>query len=548
MGRHSEFTVLGQPFFSVGGQTHNSSSYYPKDMERSFASVRALSGNTVSTPLCWDAFEPREGVFREDYVRGIIDEARRWGMHLVLLWFGTWKNGTMEYTPAWVKLDRQRFPRALCKDGTATACLSPHSEANRRADEAAFCRLLRVIRDYDGAVGTVLAVQVENESGMLAPTRRDFGPDGQRDFEAQVPAALLGWARSHPEGRLAGFWRAAGSRESGSWAQVFGRYGAEACSAWHTARYIDSIAAAGKAVYDVFLYANVWMDGGETPGGWDLGGLEYPCGGAVSKSLEVWYAACQALDAIAPDNYAFEPGRHMFNNRAYANAAMGWPLFVPESHANALNATLMFRAIGEWGAIGYHIFGCESVLDDAGALREQAQPMCRSMQMLLGVAHLIQRHRTDGRMHALWQLAGQDSAHLALDGWKCRVCYTGPGYGWNAMDFRHHEAIRQEGNLTTDLHGETGRGLLFQVSQNEFYLVGHKLRLLFNRYEPEDGSISPLWLNASMQANSMGTLIVEEGSFVDGVYVPLRTRSGDEARHGVWAQADCGVIHFMLAD
>lgn len=174
--------------------------------------------------------------------------------------------------------------------------------------------------------------------------------------------------------------------------------------------------------------------------------------------------------------------------------------------------------------------------------------MARAMHMLLAAEPLIQRHRTDGRMHALWQVPGQEGAHLLLEGWKCRVCFTGHGYGWNAMDFRHHDAIAEETRLTTDLHGETGRGLLFQVSPNEFYMVGHKVRLLFNRPEPDDGSISPLWMSASHQANGMGTLIVEEGAFENGVYVVNRRRSGDEARHGVWAQADCGVIHFILAD
>ena len=47
MKRHECFTVLGKPFFSVGGQLHNSSSYalgaaggekYMQDMATSFAS------------------------------------------------------------------------------------------------------------------------------------------------------------------------------------------------------------------------------------------------------------------------------------------------------------------------------------------------------------------------------------------------------------------------------------------------------------------------------------------------------------------------------
>lgn len=45
----------------------------------------------------------------------------------------------MEYTPAWVKKDRERFPRVRCKDGTETTVLSPHSRNNLEKDAEAFC-------------------------------------------------------------------------------------------------------------------------------------------------------------------------------------------------------------------------------------------------------------------------------------------------------------------------------------------------------------------------------------------------------------------------
>ena len=548
MKRQSFFTVKGKPFFSLGGQTHNSSSYFPNDMERSFESVRKLGGNTVATPVPWDRFEPWEGVYDEAYVKSIIDQARKWEMQLVLLWFGTWKNGTMEYVPQWIKQNPERFHRTLCPDGSATAVLSCHSEDNRSADAEAFCWLMQVLRDYDGEIQTVIAVQVENEPGILGPVRRDFGPDGNRDFAASVPERLIAYAMAYPDSRLNGFRLKAGGKESGTWTEVFGRYGAEACSAWHTARYIDSIAAAGKAVYDLFLYANAWLDGGRKGDGWDLGGLEYPCGGAVSKSLDVWYAACEALDVIAPDIYAGEPDRHLENQDIYAHPEAGWPLYVPESHAAGLNATMMFHAIGDRGAIGYHIFACESCLDNNGNLTEHAAPMKRSMVMIAAVTSLIEAHRTDGRMHALLQRPGQAGAHMELPGWKCKVSFQGTGEAWNAMDFRHHDAIRQETVPVTDVHAETGRGLLFQISDDEFFLVGHKIRLLFHRPEAADGSIPSIWMSPGHQANSMGTLIIEEGDFVNGAFVAKRVRSGDEARHGIWAQADCGVIRFKLCD
>lgn len=107
MKRHTCFTVLGKPFFSIGGQLHNSSGYalgaesgrkYEEDVKTAFDSLKALGANTVAVPVCWDAFEPEEGKFDIDYVRRMIDRIRQNDLHAVLLWFGTWKNGQMEST------------------------------------------------------------------------------------------------------------------------------------------------------------------------------------------------------------------------------------------------------------------------------------------------------------------------------------------------------------------------------------------------------------------------------------------------------------------
>ena len=59
-------------------------------------------------------------------------------MRLVLLWFGTWKNGKMHYVPEWVKQDTVKYPRMMTRDGRAIDVLSPNAPANLEADRAAF--------------------------------------------------------------------------------------------------------------------------------------------------------------------------------------------------------------------------------------------------------------------------------------------------------------------------------------------------------------------------------------------------------------------------
>ena len=83
MKRHTCFTVQGKPFFSIGGQLHNSTGY-ALDMEAAFAALKAVGANTAAVPVCWDAFEPEEGSFDCDYVRRIIDQVRAHDMHVIL--------------------------------------------------------------------------------------------------------------------------------------------------------------------------------------------------------------------------------------------------------------------------------------------------------------------------------------------------------------------------------------------------------------------------------------------------------------------------------
>lgn len=152
-------------------------------------------------------------------------------------------------------------------------------------------------------------------------------------------------------------------------------------------------------------------------------------------------------------------------------------------------------------------------------------------------------------MRGLWQNPGQDGMRLETDGWNCRVSFAGvsPEFsGWVPMDYRHSDCLEGQNRIPDSLSEEMGRGLLFEAGNDEFYLVGHKVRLFFMPAPPADGSIPASWLNGQHQAHGMEFLTLEEGHFEEGKFVCDRIRSGDEARHGVWASEDSGVVHFRL--
>ena len=201
-GRYA-LQVDGMPYLILGGQIHNSSGW-PIELPQVWESMAALHANTVEAPVYWEQFEPQPGKFDFTNVDAIVLGAREHKLHVVILWFGTWKNGNMHYVPTWVKSDTVRFSRIIRADGEPIDVLSPISRNTLEADKAAFTALMRHLNQIDGDEHTVLLIQVENESGNIGSVR-DFSAESNREFAGQVPSDLLAATGKHP----------------GTWSQVF---------------------------------------------------------------------------------------------------------------------------------------------------------------------------------------------------------------------------------------------------------------------------------------------------------------------------------------
>ena len=52
-----------------------------------------------------------EGQFDFSYLDAMLEPAHEHDQRLVILWFGSWKNGVSSYAPVWVLKDTERFPR-----------------------------------------------------------------------------------------------------------------------------------------------------------------------------------------------------------------------------------------------------------------------------------------------------------------------------------------------------------------------------------------------------------------------------------------------------
>lgn len=552
MSRKSFFTVKGKPIFLTGGQVYNSTGYVISDLKPAFAGVKKLNGNSLAVPIFWEKFEPQEGVYDTTLLYETIDMARDEGIRLVLLWFGTWKNGVMSYCPEWIKEDPQRFQRVLASDGRPVYNLSCHCTENLEADKRAFAAFCAAVRDYDAEEETVVGIQVENEPGIWGGCRRDFQPAATAEFEANVPQELIDYIKADPDSLIASYWKQSGAAENGSWVQMLGRKGAEAFTAFTIARYINEVIKAGKKEYDILMYVNAALDGGSKGEGWEIPGYNYFGGGPVYKMRDIYYCFCKDADLVAPDDYKTEAMRHREMLDSYAFPEKGWPLYVPESHGNVINAADMIHGFANLGALGFHIWGPEFCIDENGELTEEAKSSANSFLMIKNIAPLLTKYYRSDKIHGFYQLTGESGFLLELDNWKCMVSYDGlmgflPGHAHGGNDYRHQRLAEGNRDRQYEYWGDKGRGILVQTGPDEFFVVGEHIHILFSEYEPLDGSVPTTLLAPVLQMNTTQYLEATEGYFdEDGNYHAVRTRNGGEGHRGLWAEADCGVLHVRL--
>lgn len=367
----ADLIVDGRKFVILGAETHNSSSSTPEAIRKSFARVREMGANTVLAPVAWDLFEPQEGRFDTTLIDEMLAACRREGLRLIPLWFGAWKNGQSTYAPSWVKTDVGRFPRAEISGEGRVEHLSPFSAETTAADAAAFRALMAHLREV-AAEDTVLMVQVENEVGLLGDSR-DRSALADRAWAESVPPAVLDGISNASHIPVHDEWVSAGSRESGSWGEVYSDSPTahEAFMAHAYARHIEIVAAAGRAEFEIPLFVNAWLNnppgvgfavesadeqesavtmaGGAQPG-------TYPSGGPLPRVAPIWTATAPSLDFLAPDIYFGDPDTTFDEFRQ-----VGSRLFIPEMRRSAVGVAQMFLAIGEYGAIGASPFGVDSL-------------------------------------------------------------------------------------------------------------------------------------------------------------------------------------------
>lgn len=472
--------VDGKPFFILAAQLHNSSAW-PAVLPQAWEAAEALAPNTIEAPVYWEQFEPQPGTFDTTNVDALIAKARATNKRLILLWFGTWKNGQMHYVPAWMKTDTARYPRTIDARGLPTDVMSPHAPANVAADKAAYSALMAHLKKVDGDRHTVILVQVENEPGAMGAVR-DHGPAAQAAFAADVPAEVL--ART--------------GRQPGNWRAVFGPDADEAFNAWATASYIEQVAAAGRAVYALPNYVNVWMryKGFSRPGG------DYPSGGPTWNVFDVWRSVTPSVDFIGTDVYTNDADEYRKVLDQYARADN--PSWVSETGFDPKIAPYFFYVLDR-GGIGFSVFGID---DPAGPATDAAAAAHRTNFALIDpIRTEIARGAFDGRLHAVVEEPGRAKQSMALkSGWTFDVSFGPPPWGDTPA-------------IMPNSVGQTGRAFVLETGESSWLISGVDARVELKR-TAADGRRGQL-------------LKVEEGKMVDGRWQTTRWLNGDETDFGL---------------
>ena len=482
-GNATQLIVNGKPFIMLAGEIHNSSSSTLEYMEKVWPKVKNFNVNTILLAISWEQFEPEEGKFDYTLVDGLIAQARKNDVKIVFLWFASWKNGLSGYAPGWVKKNTQRFP--LCKDakGKSVDVLTPLGNNTRDADAKAFAALMKRIKEVDSNEQTVIMVQIENEVGIRFQPR-DMSEMANKAYNSAVPKELMDYLtknRKNLHPTLISKWEKSGFKTNGTWPEIFGGFweADEIFSAWYYAKYLQTIAAAGKKEYPIPMFVNAWLPDPNA----HL--YNWPCGGPVPNMLDIWRAGAPDVDCLAPDIYL-----PTFKELCEEYTRNGNALLIPEAQRTEDAPARAYWAIGKHNAICFAPFGMESMPDDhpikdAYALLRQALPLITDAQGTEKMTAIFLQDKDKEPRQTI----------VPLGKWNLSVRYS-------------------ENGLPA---GTKPGAIIIQSAEDEFYFIGQGFEIGF---KPQ----------STRGPQNVDILTSEIGRFENGVFVRELQLNGDEIR------------------
>jgi len=281
-----------------------------------------------------------------------------------------------------------------------------------------------------------------------------------------------------------------------SWQKVFGDRADEYFHAWSVASFIGKVAAAGKKEYNLPMYTNAALRDPLT----NPKANTYESGGPTDNVIPIWKVAAPALDLLAPDIYLPENEKVLKVLELYNRPDN--PLFVPEAAFSATNAKYLYEVIAR-GGIGFSPFGIDdnnrgTALPD---FNKRLGPFGNEYTIISTIPQLTE-WAIEGKISAAVEPEDHKEQIIDLGAWQAIVSFTGARNA--AAPVNDHPF---------------GHVMLVKLSADKFIAIGAHCHITF---KPMGSSAGKAWQY----------LKVEEGSYQNGVFKPLRILNGDETDWG----------------
>jgi hypothetical protein len=249
--------------------------------------------------------------------------------------------------------------------------------------------------------------------------------------------------------------------------------------AWQYADYINAVAAAGKAQYNIPMFVNAWI---VQPT--DKRAGDYPSGGPQEHLHDIWRIAAPNIDILSPDIYLPDFPKIV---EAYTHT---WnPLFIPESFAGEAGAANAFYAVGKHAGIGYSPFGIDGILDST-----QASDLVKAYNTLEQLTPLITEAQSQNKITAFMLSKNQRQVTQKLGGYKVTASLS--------QEMRSGEFL-----------SDNGYGIVIWEGDDAFVVAGSNINITFVPDTPGP--------------RMAGFLSVYEETYLNGIWERGRLLNGD---------------------
>ena len=358
---------------------------------------------------------------------------------------------------------------------------------------------------------------MENEVGTYG-VARDYGARAQVAFGQPVPAAVLARQKAPVAGAATGTWR-----------EVYGDYADQYFHSWAIASYIEEIARAGRAVYDLpMVVNNALRDPFPQPA--EPWKANFASGGPTYDVLDIYKAAAPHIDFAGPDIYMPESNKVTAILSQFQRPDN--PLMVPEMGNAAGYARYVYQALG-MGAIGIAPFGIDYAdysnypLGSKFTDRRMVEPFAKVYGVFAPMQRQWAQWALEGRTHGVAEGDDRAAQTVEMKGWKATVSFR-------EFQFGERQYLKDKNEYQSGTDTPNGGVAIAQVGDNEFILVGQQVRVKISGAGANQGK-------PSMYAR------VEEGRFdAGGKWVMERNWNGDQTDYGLNLPAQPTVLKVRL--